>query len=153
MATTFSSIEQARYARHFMLPEIGVAGQSRLKESSILLIGLGGLGSPLAMYLAAAGIGRIGLVDPDQVELSNLQRQIIHSTINEGKLKVDSAAAAIQNLNPHVEVERFPVRFDINNAEKLAANYDLIIDGTDNFATRYLVNDIAVMLRKPNVYA
>lgn len=152
MATTFSSIEQARYARHFMLPEIGVAGQSRLKESSILLIGLGGLGSPLAMYLAAAGIGRIGLVDPDQVELSNLQRQIIHSTINEGKLKVDSAAAAIQNLNPHVEVERFPVRFDINNAEKLAANYDLIIDGTDNFATRYLVNDIAVMLRKPNIY-
>lgn len=152
MTQFFSPAEQARYERHFMLPEIGVAGQSRLKEGSILLIGLGGLGSPLAMYLAATGIGRIGLVDPDRVELSNLQRQIIHSTHNEGILKVDSAAAAIQNLNPYVEVECFPVRFDINNAERLTANYDLIIDGTDNFATRFLVNDIAVMLRKPNIY-
>jgi len=152
MTATFSSSEQARYERHFMLPEIGVAGQSRLKESSILLIGLGGLGSPLAMYLAATGIGRIGLVDPDRVEFSNLQRQIIHTTNNEGILKVESAATAIKNLNPHVEIECFPVRFDINNAEKLTASYDLVIDGTDNFATRYLVNDIAVMLHKPNIY-
>jgi len=152
MTATFSSSEQARYERHFMLPEIGVVGQSRLKESSILLIGLGGLGSPLAMYLAATGIGRIGLVDPDRVEFSNLQRQIIHTTNNEGILKVESAATAIKNLNPHVEIECFPVRFDINNAEKLTANYDLVIDGTDNFATRYLVNDIAVILHKPNIY-
>lgn len=152
MTKPLSPAEQARYSRHLMLPEIGTAGQEKLRESSILLIGIGGLGSPLGMYLAAAGVGRLGLVDPDRVDLSNLQRQIIHSTNSEGKLKVDSAATAIQNLNPHVEVERFPVRFDINNAEKLAANYDLIIDGTDNFATRYLVNDIAVMLRKPNIY-
>lgn len=152
MTNPLSPAEQARYSRHLMLPEIGAAGQVKLKESSILLIGVGGLGSPLAMYLAAAGIGRIGLVDPDRVDLSNLQRQIIHSTNSEGILKVDSAAAVIQNLNPHVDVERFPVRFDISNAEKLTANYDIIIDGTDNFATRYLVNDIAVMLHKPNIY-
>lgn len=152
MTIPLTSSEQARYSRHLMLPEIGVAGQSKLKTSSVLLIGLGGLGSPLAMYLAAAGIGRLGLVDPDRVDLSNFQRQIIHTTNSEGMLKVDSAAAAIQNLNPHVEIERFPVRFDISNAEKLTSNYDILIDGTDNFATRYLVNDIAVMRGKPNIY-
>lgn len=152
MTEPLSPAEQARYSRHLMLPEIGTAGQEKLKESSVLLIGIGGLGSPLAMYLAAAGVGRLGLVDPDRVDLSNLQRQIIHSTHNAGILKVDSAANAIQNLNPHVKVERFPDRFDIDNAEKLTADYDIIIDGTDNFATRYLVNDVAVMLRKPNVY-
>lgn len=152
MTKPLSPAEQARYSRHLMLPEIGTAGQEKLKESSVLLIGIGGLGSPLAMYLAAAGVGRLGLVDPDRVDLSNLQRQIIHSTHHAGILKVDSAANAIQNLNPHVKVERFPDRFDIDNAEKLTADYDIIIDGTDNFATRYLVNDVAVMLRKPNVY-
>lgn len=152
MPENLSASEQTRYSRHLMLPEIGMAGQLRLKESSVLLIGLGGLGSPLAMYLAAAGIGRLGLVDPDRVDLSNLQRQIIHSTNKDGKLKVDSAAETIRGLNPHVAVECYPVRFDLSNGESLAANYDLVIDGTDNFATRYLVNDIAVMCRKPNIY-
>lgn len=152
MTQNLSVSEQVRYSRHLMLPEIGMAGQLRLKESAVLLIGLGGLGSPLAMYLAAAGIGRLGLVDPDRVDLSNLQRQIIHSTTNAEQLKVDSAAATIRDLNPHIKVECYPVRFDISNAESLAAPYDVIIDGTDNFATRYLVNDIAVMQQKPNIY-
>jgi sulfur-carrier protein adenylyltransferase/sulfurtransferase len=148
----FEPAELTRYARHLMLDDIGLAGQTKLKASSVLIIGVGGLGSPLAMYLAAAGIGRIGLVDSDTVDLSNLQRQIIHTTDQQHRLKVDSAAAAITNLNPYVRVERYPVRFDVSNAWQIAADYDVIIDGTDNFATRYLVNDISVLQHKPNIY-
>jgi sulfur-carrier protein adenylyltransferase/sulfurtransferase len=148
----FEPAELTRYARHLMLDDIGLAGQTKLKASSVLIIGVGGLGSPLAMYLAAAGIGRIGLVDSDTVDLSNLQRQIIHTTDQQHRLKVDSAAATITNLNPYVRVERYPVRFDVSNAWQIAADYDVIIDGTDNFATRYLVNDISVLQHKPNIY-
>ena len=148
----FAPAELSRYARHLMLDDIGLAGQTKLKASSVLIIGVGGLGSPLAMYLAAAGIGRIGLVDSDTVDLSNLQRQIIHTTDQQHRLKVDSAAAAIASLNPFVRVERYPVRFDVDNAWEIAAQYDVIIDGTDNFATRYLVNDVCVLQHKPNIY-
>lgn len=149
---SLSPDEIARYARHLILPEVGIEGQRRLKASSVLLIGVGGLGSPLAMYLAAAGIGRIGLVDADIVDLSNLQRQIIHSTEQLGMAKVDSAAATIKSINPHVEVASHRERFTRENAFHIAGDYDLLIDGTDNFATRYLVNDVSVMLNKPNCY-
>ena len=149
---SLSPDELARYARHLILPEVGIEGQTKLKSSSVLLIGLGGLGSPLAMYLAAAGIGRIGLVDADLVDLSNLQRQIIHTSERVGVAKVDSAAAAIRAINPHVEVASHREWFTRENAFQLAGDYDLLIDGTDNFATRYLVNDVSVLLGKPNCY-
>lgn len=148
----FSPAEFQRYSRHFILPEVGLAGQKKLKAASVLLIGAGGLGSPLAMYLAAAGVGRLGLVDFDVVEASNLQRQVIHSTQNIGKPKLESAKDFIRGVNPHVEVEAFATRFTSENAMTIAANYDIVIDGTDNFPTRYLVNDVCVLLNKPNVY-
>ncbi len=148
----FSSEEFQRYSRHFILPEVGLEGQKKLKAASVLLIGAGGLGSPLAMYLAAAGVGRLGLVDFDVVEASNLQRQVIHSTQSIGKPKLVSAKNFIHGVNPHVEVETFETRFTSENARAIAANYDLVIDGTDNFPTRYLVNDVCVLLNKPNVY-
>lgn len=144
--------ELSRYARQITLPELGIAGQAKLKASSVLLIGVGGLGSPLALYLAAAGVGRLGLVDADVVELSNLHRQVIHQTSRLGTAKVDSAAAMIAEINPHVQVDIFAQRFTPENALQIAADYDLLIDGTDNFATRYLVNDVSVLLDKPNCY-
>jgi len=147
-----SSAESARYARHLILPEVGLPGQLKLKAASVLLIGAGGLGSPAALYLAAAGVGRIGLVDPDHVELSNLQRQILHGEAMVGKSKLLSAATRLTDINPHVVIEAHPERFSPDNAARIASPYDLILDGSDNFATRFLSNDIAFFLRKPNIY-
>ena len=148
-----SKEEQARYARHFSLQQVGVAGQEKLKNSSVLCIGAGGLGSPSCLYLAAAGIGRIGIVDPDTVELSNLQRQILHSQSSLGLSKLESATVRLREINPHVKVEQHACRFDAQNAMEIASQYDVIIDGTDNFPTRYLSNDVSFFLKKPNVYA
>ncbi|HNH48689.1 MAG TPA: ThiF family adenylyltransferase, partial [Myxococcota bacterium] len=144
--------EIARYSRHLILEEVGMEGQTKLKNSSVLCIGTGGLGSPLLMYLAAAGVGRIGIVDFDVVDASNLQRQIIHGTTGIGKRKVISAKERIQDINPHVQVDIFEEPFTSENALRIAAPYDVIVDGTDNFPTRYLVNDTCVLLGKPNVY-
>ncbi|MDX1658112.1 MAG: molybdopterin-synthase adenylyltransferase MoeB [Nitriliruptorales bacterium] len=144
--------EIARYSRHLIIPDVGMEGQERLKASKVLLVGTGGLGSPLALYLAAAGVGTIGLVDNDVVDASNLQRQIIHRTSNIGKHKLDSAEEAILEVNPGVEVIKHPVFLTSDNALEIIEPYDLVIDGTDNFPTRYLVNDACVLLGKPNVY-
>ncbi|MDT8306679.1 MAG: molybdopterin-synthase adenylyltransferase MoeB [Anaerolineae bacterium] len=144
--------EVRRYSRHLIMPEVGMAGQKRLKAASVLLIGAGGLGSPLAMYLAAAGIGRIGLVDYDVVDASNLQRQVIHGTKDIGRPKLESARDRILDINPHVRVDAYPVPLTSENALEILAPYDVIIDGTDNFPTRYLTNDACVLLGKPNVY-
>jgi sulfur-carrier protein adenylyltransferase/sulfurtransferase len=142
----------ARYSRQLLLPEVGAAGQARLLASRVLLVGAGGLGSPIALYLAAAGVGTLGLVDPDVVEESNLQRQVIHDREHLGRLKVDSAADAIGRLNPDVAVVRHPVRLTAANALMVLDDYDLVVDGADNFPTRYLLNDAALRLRKPVVY-
>jgi sulfur-carrier protein adenylyltransferase/sulfurtransferase len=147
-----SKDEYERYSRHLILPEVGVAGQKKLKAASILCVGTGGLGAPLTMYLAAAGVGRIGLVDFDVVDASNLQRQIIHGTSWIGKPKIDSAEHRLKDINPYVEIVRYPVRLSSENALEIFKDYDIIIDGTDNFPTRYLVNDACVLLDKPNVY-
>jgi sulfur-carrier protein adenylyltransferase/sulfurtransferase len=144
--------EFKRYSRHLILPEIGLDGQRKLKASSVLCIGAGGLGSPVAMYLAAAGIGRIGIVDFDVVDHSNLQRQIIHGTPDIGRSKLASAKESIQNLNPHVQVDTHETSLSSQNALELFQPYDVIIDGTDNFPTRYLVNDACVLTGKPNAY-
>jgi sulfur-carrier protein adenylyltransferase/sulfurtransferase len=142
----------ARYARHLILPEIGMAGQRKLKNSSVLLIGTGGLGSPLALYLAAAGVGHIGLIDYDVVDESNLQRQIVHGTSTVGLSKTESARRRINDLNPSVTVTTYETQITSANALELLAPYDVIVDGTDNFPTRYLTNDASVLLGKPNVY-
>jgi adenylyltransferase/sulfurtransferase len=147
-----SKEEISRYSRHLILPEVGMTGQKKLKAASVLIIGTGGLGSPLAMYLAAAGVGRLGLVDFDVVDSSNLQRQVIHSTRNVGRSKLESAKDYILGINPNVQVDTYETRFTSENAFEIARGYDLIIDGTDNFPTRYLVNDVSVLLNKPNVY-
>lgn len=144
--------ELERYARHLTLPEVGVEGQKRLRAAKVLCIGAGGLGSPIAMYLAAAGIGEIGLVDDDRVDLSNLQRQTIHGTSDINRLKTDSARDRLLDINPQIRVTTHAVRLSAVNARDIAAPYDLIIDGTDNFPTRYLSNDLAVLTGKPNVY-
>lgn len=144
--------EIQRYSRHLLLPEVGLEGQKKLKAASVLIIGAGGLGSPIAMYLAAAGIGCIGLVDMDIVEASNLQRQIIHGTDNVGELKIESARRSIARINPFVNVNIYQDKFTTDNAMDIARDYDIIIDGTDNFPTRYLVNDVCVLLGKPTVY-
>lgn len=143
----------SRYRRHLTLPEVGAAGQERLRASSVLCVGAGGLGSPVILYLAAAGIGRLGLVDDDQVDITNLQRQVLYGTDDIGLPKTDRAASAVRRLNPEVEVDIHPVRLDDNNARDLLQPYDLVIDGSDNFPTRYRVNDACVQLGKPNVYA
>ncbi len=145
--------EILRYSRHLLIPEVGLEGQRKLKGASALIIGTGGLGSPVALYLAAAGVGRIGLVDYDIVDSSNLQRQIIHGTSTVGKLKVESARAKLVDLNPEVQVDIYNEPFTSENALRIAADYDILLDGTDNFPTRYLTNDVAVFLGKPNVYA
>ncbi|NDJ15964.1 molybdopterin-synthase adenylyltransferase MoeB [Myxacorys almedinensis] len=142
----------SRYSRHLILPEVGVEGQKRLKAASILCVGTGGLGSPLLVYLAAAGVGRLGIVDFDIVDSSNLQRQIIHGTSWVGKPKIESAKNRILEINPHCQVDLYETSFRSDNALDIAQPYDIVIDGTDNFPTRYLVNDACVMLGKPNVY-
>ncbi len=144
--------ELARYSRHILLPQVGEDGQRRLKSSRVLLVGAGGLGSPVALYLAAAGVGTLGLVEFDDVDLSNLQRQILHGTSAIGRSKLESARERIRDINPHVHVESYDTRLTSANALTIARGYDLIIDGTDNFATRYLVNDTSVLLGIPNVY-
>lgn len=144
--------EYLRYTRHLILPEVGLQGQKRLKAASVLCIGAGGLGSPLLLYLAAAGVGRIGIVDFDVVDKSNLQRQIIHSTSWLGKPKIQSARERILELNPYCEVDLYEIHLSSQNALDILKNYDVIVDGTDNFPTRYLVNDACVLLNKPNVY-
>lgn len=141
-----------RYSRHLMLPEVGVAGQKRLKAASVLCIGTGGLGSPLLLYLAAAGIGRLGIVDFDVVDHSNLQRQVIHGTSWVGKPKIESAKERIHEINPFCQVDLYNTRISSENALELIKPYDIVVDGTDNFPTRYLVNDACVLLNKPNVY-
>lgn len=147
-----SNAEIKRYGRHLIIPEFGIDGQRRLKASAVLLIGAGGLGSPLALYLAAAGVGRIGLVDYDVVDISNLQRQIIHGQSSLGMPKIESATRRILDINPGVQVDKYEVPLTSDNALDIFAPYDVIIDGTDNFPTRYLVNDACVKLGKPNVY-
>jgi adenylyltransferase/sulfurtransferase len=149
---TLSNDEIRRYSRHLILPDIGVDGQKRLKAARVLLIGAGGLGAPVAMYLAAAGVGTIGLVDFDVVDISNLQRQIIHGESTIGLAKLHSAAARIADINPHVTLRPYQFALDSGNALDIVRDYDLVIDGTDNFPTRYLVNDACVLLGKPNVY-
>jgi adenylyltransferase/sulfurtransferase len=144
--------EIKRYSRHLIMPEVGMKGQRKLKAASILLIGAGGLGSPLAMYLAAAGIGRIGIVDYDVVDYSNLQRQVIHGSSSVGKSKLESAKARILDINPYVQVDSYSTPLTSDNALEVIRPYDIVIDGTDNFPTRYLVNDACVLLGKPNVY-
>lgn len=152
MATQLSNEEIRRYSRHLILPEFGMQAQRQLKQGSVLLIGAGGLGSPLALYLAAAGVGHIGLVDFDVVDESNLQRQIAHGTSTIGVRKTESAKARLKDLNPNVEVTTYETQITSDNALELIRPYDVIVDGTDNFPTRYLTNDAAVMLGKPNVY-
>jgi molybdopterin-synthase adenylyltransferase len=151
MALSDSEIE--RYARHLVLQEVGGPGQNKLKASSVLVIGAGGLGAPLLMYLAAAGVGRIGIVDHDTVSLSNLQRQVIHATDRVGMLKTESAAEQIKAINPHVVVEQFPFRLTTENALELISHYDVVADGCDNFPTRFLVSDACYFAGKPLVSA
>jgi len=148
----FSKAEIERYSRHLIMPEVAMEGQRKLKRASVLLVGMGGLGSPTAMYLAAAGVGRIGIVDFDVVDFSNLQRQIIFSTEDVGRPKLQAAEERLQGINPNLEIETYETRLTSENALKILENYDIIIDGTDNFPTRYLVNDACVLLGKPNVY-
>lgn len=151
-AASLSPPELSRYARHLTLPEIGQEGQLKLKEAKVLVVGAGGLGCPATQYLAAAGVGTIGLVDSDVVEESNLQRQVLFSVAEVGKKKVDCAKERLLNLNPHIEIQAYPVTLNTQNALEIIEPYDLVIDGTDNFPTRYLVNDACVFLNKPNCY-
>jgi adenylyltransferase/sulfurtransferase len=144
--------ELRRYSRHLILPEVGASGQMKIRGTSVLCVGAGGLGSPAALYLAAAGIGRLGILDFDRVDLSNLQRQVLHGTPDVGRLKVDSARETLQRLNPEVEVVTFAQKLSSENALNLIRPWDIVVDGTDNFAARYLTNDACVMLGKPNVY-
>ena len=141
-----------RYSRHLILPEIGEEGQKKLLQAKVLIIGAGGLGSPLGLYLAAAGVGTIGLVDFDVVDLSNLQRQILHTNDEIGKPKLDSAEKRIKGMNPDTRVMKYPTKISSDNALEIIRNYDVVIDGTDNFPTRYLVNDACILLNKPNIY-
>ena len=151
-AADLTALEMERYSRHIMIPEIGTLGQRRLKNARVLVIGAGGLGSPVLLYLAAAGVGTLGIVDDDIVDLSNLQRQVIHGVMDVGRSKLESARDAVAKLNPLVTVRLHDTRLDSGNALELFAGYDLIVDGTDNFATRYLVNDAAALLGKPCVW-
>ena len=153
MAPTLSNDEILRYSRHLIMPEVGMAGQQKLKAARVLCIGAGGLGSPLALYLAAAGVGTLGLVDFDVVDLTNLQRQIIHTVDDVGRSKLDSAAEKIAAMNPLIDVQKFEKKLTSQNALEMFRQFDVIADGTDNFPTRYLVNDACVLTGKPNVYA
>jgi adenylyltransferase/sulfurtransferase len=151
-SVTLAPPEVARYSRHLIMPEVGVEGQKRLKASSVLLVGAGGLGSPLGLYLAAAGVGRLGLIDFDVVDFSNLQRQVLHGTPDVGRPKLHSARDRLQAINPEVRLDLYETRLSSANALDVLRPYDVIVDGTDNFPTRYLVNDACVLLGKPNVY-
>ena len=144
--------EKARYARHLILPQVGEAGQKKIKSASVLVVGAGGLGSPVLMYLAAAGIGKIGIIDDDKVDMTNLQRQIIHSTSSIGELKTESAKRRIKHINPEIIVDIFDIRLTIENAKEIIDGYDIIVDGTDNFATRYTISDCCEILGKPWVF-
>ncbi|PYY19382.1 MAG: molybdenum cofactor biosynthesis protein MoeB [Acidobacteria bacterium] len=152
VSNALSKDEILRYSRHLIMPEVGMEGQQKLKAASVLCIGTGGLGSPLALYLAAAGVGTLGLVDFDVVDFTNLQRQIIHSTADVGRSKLDSATDKIEAMNPFVEVRRFDTRLSSDNAMRIFRDFDIVVDGTDNFPTRYLVNDACVLSGKLNVY-
>ncbi len=147
-----SNEELARYSRHILLPEVGIEGQLKLKQAKVVMIGAGGLGAPLGLYLAAAGVGRIGIVDFDVVDASNLQRQVIHGTHDLGRKKLDSAADRMRDINPNVRIDKFDTSLTSENALEILKDYDIVVDGTDNFPTRYLVNDACVLLKKPNVY-
>ena len=147
-----SNEELRRYSRHLMLPEVGAEGQRRLKAASVLVVGAGGLGAPLGMYLAAAGVGRLGFVDFDVVDFTNLQRQVTYSTADVGRRKLDAMRERLQGINPHVQIDVHETRLDSHNALDILRPYDVVVDGTDNFPTRYLVNDACVLLGKPNVY-
>jgi sulfur-carrier protein adenylyltransferase/sulfurtransferase len=149
---TLSNDEILRYSRHLIMPEVGMEGQLKLKKAKVLLVGTGGLGAPLGLYLTAAGVGRIGLVDFDVVDFTNLQRQVIHGTKDVGRKKLDSAADRMHDINPNVELDRYEVALSSENALDILSGYDIVVDGTDNFPTRYLVNDACVLLKKPNVY-
>jgi adenylyltransferase/sulfurtransferase len=149
---TLSNEEILRYSRHLIIPEVGIEGQKKLKAAKVLLVGAGGLGAPLGLYLAAAGVGRIGLVDFDVVDFSNLQRQVIHATKDVGRNKIDSASEKMLAINPNVQIIKHEVALSSENALDILKDYDLVVDGTDNFPTRYLVNDACVLLNKPNVY-
>src|SRR5215831_409223 len=149
---TLSKEEILRYSRHLIMPEVGMDGQLKLKSAKVLLIGTGGLGAPLGLYLAAAGVGRIGLVDFDVVDYTNLQRQVIHGTKDVGRPKIDSAVETMSDINPFVKLERHETALTSQNALDIIKDYDIVVDGTDNFPTRYLVNDACVLLNKPNVY-
>lgn len=149
---SLSRDEMERFSRHLILPEVGLEGQKRLKAGKVLCIGTGGLGSPLLLYLAAAGVGRLGIVDFDVVDSSNLQRQVIHSTSAVGKPKIESARQRILEINPHCQVDLYNTRLQASNALEIVSNYDIVVDGTDNFPTRYLVNDACVLTSTPNVY-
>lgn len=150
--TQLTNEEIQRYSRHLILPDVGLKGQEKLKNAAVLCIGAGGLGSPVLMYLAAAGIGRIGLVDYDIVDESNLQRQIIHGTKDVGRPKLESAKETLLDINPHLQLDLYQVPFTSDNAFEIMAPYDIVVDGTDNFPTRYLVNDACVIAGKPNIY-
>ncbi len=149
---SLSNQEVERYSRHLIMPEVGMDGQLKLKAASVLCIGAGGLGSPVAMYLAAAGVGRLGLVDFDVVDYSNLQRQIIHGTPDVGRSKLESARDTLVAINPEVAIDLHETALSSSNAFDVLGDYDIVVDGTDNFPTRYLVNDACVLLRKPNVF-
>jgi molybdopterin/thiamine biosynthesis adenylyltransferase/rhodanese-related sulfurtransferase len=149
---TLSNDEILRYSRHLILPEVGIEGQQKLKAAKVLMVGAGGLGAPLGLYLAAAGIGKIGMVDFDVVDFTNLQRQVIHSTKDVGRKKLDSAAEKMVAINPYLKIEKYETALTSENALEIFKDYDLVVDGTDNFPTRYLVNDACVLLNKPNVY-
>jgi molybdopterin/thiamine biosynthesis adenylyltransferase/rhodanese-related sulfurtransferase/molybdopterin converting factor small subunit len=151
-AATLSKDEILRYSRHLIMPEVGMEGQLKLKNAKVAMIGTGGLGAPLGLYLAAAGIGRIGMVDFDVVDFSNLQRQVIHGTKDVGKKKLDSAAETMLDINPYLQIDRYETALTSENALEILRPYDIVVDGTDNFPTRYLVNDACVLLKKPNVY-
>src|SRR6266480_2252466 len=150
--TRLTKEELQRYSRHLIMPEVTAEGQKRLKAARVLCIGAGGLGSPAALYLAAAGVGKLGLVDFDRVDLTNLQRQILHGTKDVGRSKLASAGDRLHDINPDIEVELHDCRFSSENAEQIVADYDVIVDGSDNFATRYLSNDVCVFAGKPNLY-
>jgi adenylyltransferase/sulfurtransferase len=152
-ASSLSNDEIQRYSRHLIMPEVGMTGQLKIKSARVLLIGAGGLGSPLALYLGAAGVGTLGIVDFDVVDYTNLQRQIIHSTADVGHKKLDSAAEKLQAMNPFIDIRKFDTRLSSDNALEIFKDFDIIADGTDNFPTRYLVNDACVLTGKPNVYA
>jgi molybdopterin/thiamine biosynthesis adenylyltransferase len=151
-APALSKEEVLRYSRHLIMPEVGMDGQLKLKQAKVLLIGTGGLGAPLGLYLTAAGVGRIGLVDFDVVDFTNLQRQVVFSTSDVGRAKLAAATERLGNLNPEIQIDRFETRLTSENALDILRDYDVVVDGTDNFPTRYLVNDACVLLGKPNVY-